>query len=69
MAIGWALVPGPGLDAEGDQKAWAGFIAATDKSLAQYNRTYEVAVIQAAQSSPEPSDGGSHKGGLPAIPG
>ena len=69
MAIGWALVQGPSLNAEGHQQAWANFIAATSKSLAQYNKTYEMAVIQAAQSSPEPNEGESRKGAGPTITG
>lgn len=61
MAIGWALVQGPGLNADGDQQVWANFIAATGKSLVQYNKSYETAVIQAAQSGPD-SNESSHAG-------
>jgi hypothetical protein len=69
MAIGWALVQGPGLNAEQSQQAWTSFITATGKSLAQYNKTYETAVIQAAQSSPESNEDGSRKGVIHTIPG
>jgi hypothetical protein len=68
MAIGWALVQGPRLNAEEDEQAWANFITATGKSLAQYNKTYEMAVIQAAQSSPESNEGGSRTGVMPTAP-
>jgi hypothetical protein len=68
MAIGWTLVQGPALKAQGDQQAWASFLAATANSLAQYNKTYEMAVIQAAQSSPEPNEATSREGVMPTIP-
>jgi hypothetical protein len=60
IAIGWALVKGRGPNVEEDQQAWTDFIAATGKSVAQYNKTYATAVIQAAQSNPESGKSGSH---------
>ena len=38
MAIGWTLVQGPALKAQGDQQAWASFLAATANSLANTTR-------------------------------
>lgn len=60
MAIGSALVKDRGPNTEEDQQAWTDFIAATGRSVAQYNKTYAMAVIQAAQSNPESDKSGSH---------
>ena len=60
MAIGWALVKDRGPNTEEDQQTWVDFIAATGRSVAQYNKTYATAVIQAAQSNPESDKSGSH---------
>lgn len=62
MAIGWALVQGPVPNPDGDKQAWARFISATSRSLTQYNKTYEMAVIQAAQSNPDTSERRPGKG-------
>ena len=68
IAIGWALVKDRGPNTEEDQQVWTGFIAATGKSVAQYNKTYATAVIQAAQSNPESDKSGPHNREEPTTP-
>jgi hypothetical protein len=50
LKIGRSLVESSGTD---PQEAWEAFTHATNEAIADYNRTYESAVIQAAGSSPE----------------
>jgi hypothetical protein len=57
MTIGWTLVESSDTDS---QTAWKSFTTATDKTMDDYNDTYEHAVIQAAGSPP--SDRGPGKG-------
>ena len=58
MVIGDTLVDSYGADPQQEQTAWKEFTNATDQALANYNRTYEAAVIQVAQSgSSQPGPG------------
>jgi Protein of unknown function (DUF4231) len=58
MRFGWTLLENANTaDAE---SAWATFIKNTDKAVADYNGTYESAVIPAAWSNPH--DDGDHSG-------
>jgi hypothetical protein len=58
MAIGYTLVDKYSTDPKQQQEAWTEFTNATDQALANYNRTYEAAVIQVAQSgSSQPGPG------------
>jgi Protein of unknown function (DUF4231) len=56
LVAGWTLVQNPDLSPAGNQQAWSQFIAATRNSVDWYNKTYEVTIIQAAQSNPETND-------------
>jgi hypothetical protein len=59
MVVGYTLVDSYGADPQQGQKAWDAFTSATDRAIANYNRTYEAAVIQVAQSgSSQPGPGG-----------
>jgi Protein of unknown function (DUF4231) len=58
MVIGYTLVDNYGTDPQQEQTAWKTFTSATDRAIADYNRTYEAAVIQVAQSgSSQPGPG------------
>jgi Protein of unknown function (DUF4231) len=59
MRFGWTLVESSGTD---PQEAWDTFTKNTDKAIADYNRTYEAAVIHAAQPKPDDAGGGQVKG-------
>jgi hypothetical protein len=59
MKIGWALVESTGT--QESRRAWGSFISATDKVIAEYNKTYETTVIQTAQASLEYRPDGSGK--------
>jgi hypothetical protein len=50
MIIGQTLVDSYGTDPQQEQAAWKRFTSDTDRAMAAYNRTYEAAVIQVAQS-------------------
>jgi hypothetical protein len=59
MEIGYTLVDQYGADPHDEQTAWQTFTSATDRAMADYNRTYEAAVIQVAQSgSSQPTPDG-----------
>ena len=47
------LLESSGKDGDLQDKAWAAFTSATSALVADYNRTYEAAVITAVQSSPD----------------
>ena len=57
-AIGYTLVDSYSTNPEQEQTAWAKFTEAIDQALADYNRTYEAAVIQVAQSGSSQSGPG-----------
>jgi hypothetical protein len=61
MKIGWALVESTSTGAQESRRAWGSFISATDKVIAEYNKTYETTVIQTAQASLEYRPDGSGK--------
>jgi hypothetical protein len=61
-AIGYTLVDSYSTNPEQEQTAWAKFTEATDQALADYNRTYEAAVIQVAQSGSSQSGPGRRGG-------
>ena len=52
MTSGCTLLDSLGDDSQSQQEAWSTFTSATDKAIAEYNKTYEAAVIHAAQSGP-----------------
>lgn len=54
MAIGRTLVDSFSADPRSEREAWRAFTSATDKSIAEYNKTYEAAVIHIAQSARQP---------------
>jgi hypothetical protein len=59
MKIGWTLVESSGVSTQEAPRAWGSFLSATDKVVAEYNKTYETTVIQTAQSSLEYRHDGS----------
>lgn len=51
MAIGWTLIQSPGGEEHEEQQAWRTFITETELAISEYGKTYETAVIQAAQAT------------------
>ena len=62
MAIGYTLVDHYSTNPQEEQVAWKEFTKATDQAVADYNRTYEAAVIQVAQSGSSQSGPGAQDG-------
>jgi len=61
LEVGWTLVESSSTSPQETQHAWGSFLSATDKVIAEYNKTYETTVIQAAQSSLQYRHDGSGK--------
>ncbi len=61
MAIGQTLVDSSSADSQGAQ-AWLAFTSATDRAIAEYNKTYEAAVIHVAQSGSSRPGSADHDG-------
>ena len=59
IRFGWTLVESAGTDL---QSAWDTFTEDTDKAIADYNRTYEAAVIHASQPKPDDASSGPGRG-------
>jgi len=62
MAIGYTLVDHYSTNPHQEQVAWTQFTTATDQAIADYNRTYEAAVIQVAVSGSSQSGPGRQDG-------
>ncbi len=62
MAIGHTLVDSFSADSHGEQVAWQAFTSATDRAIAEYNKTYEAAVIHVAQSGSSRPGSADHDG-------
>jgi hypothetical protein len=61
LTAGWDLVHSSDTDPQDSQRAWDTFVRTTNKALYDYDRTYETAVIQTAQSSSGIRDNGPSK--------
>ena len=62
MAIGQTLVDSSSADSQGAQVVWLAFTSATDRAIAEYNKTYEAAVIHVAQSGSSRPGSADHDG-------
>jgi hypothetical protein len=62
MSIGHTLVDSFTADSGAAQAVWHAFTSATDRAIAEYNKTYETAVIHVAQSGSSRPGSADHDG-------